>query len=105
MTKCQKQCNACPFIQERKFLKLGKYTWYINDPVNSESKNIVYLIQYKKENCKEDKQVGESERELGEKITKHRGYIHRKETNQTTGDHFNKPGHSISNMKITILEK
>ena len=25
--------------------------------------------------------------------------------NQTTGDHFNKPGHSISNMKITLLEK
>ena len=43
--------------------------------------------------------------ELGERISKHRNYIHRKETNQTTGDHFNKPGHSISNMKITILEK
>ena len=25
--------------------------------------------------------------------------------NQTTGDHFNKPGHSISNIKITILER
>ena len=49
--------------------------------------------------------MGESERELGEKISKHRGYIHRNEMNQTTGDHFNKPGHSKSNMEITRLEK
>ena len=85
--------------------KLGNYTWSINDLVNCESKNIVYFIQYNKENCKENKYVDESERDLGERISERRGYIHRKETNQTTGERFNKPGHLIKNMKTTILEK
>ena len=80
MKKCTKQCHACPYIQERKSVKHGKYTWSINDQVNCNSKNIIYLIQCNKENCRENKYIGESEREINERISEHRGYIYRKET-------------------------
>ena len=55
-------------------------------------------------NCKENKYIGESEREIYEKINEHRGYIYRKETQHTTGENFNRPWHSLANMKVTVLE-
>ena len=105
MTNCQNQCYACPFIQERKSVKLGQYTWSINDQVNCERKEkIIYLIQCDKKNCKNKNCWGKI-KAIRKRIREHRAYIHRTETDQTTGAHFNKPGHSISNMKITIIEK
>ena len=71
MKKCKKQCHPCPFIQERKSVKQGQYTWAINDHVDCESKNIIYLIQCNKDNCKENKYIGESEREIHERINEH----------------------------------
>ena len=34
-----------------------------------------------------------------------RDYINRKYMRYATGEHFNKPGHNLSNMKATVLEK
>ena len=34
-----------------------------------------------------------------------RGYINNKVVNLTTGDHFNQPGHSLANLKVSILEQ
>ena len=39
------------------------------------------------------------------RAAKHRGYINNQVIGITTGDHFNLPGHSLANMKVTILEK
>ena len=58
----------------------------------------------KKTYCKQ-KYIGETDRELREKISEHRGYIHNKKLTQATGAYFNLPGHSLSDMKVTILEK
>ena len=30
---------------------------------------------------------------------------HNKVTSQATGDHFNLPGHSLSDMKVMVIEK
>ena len=35
----------------------------------------------------------------------HIGNVKTRKLNKTTGAHFNKPGHSTSNMKFTVLEK
>ena len=104
MTKFKTNCPECPYVQERKSVKKGKYTWSINDQVDCETENIVYLIQYNKENCQENRYVGETERKVEDRISEHRGYIFRKEKKFTTGEHFNQPGHSLANMKFTILE-
>ena len=55
--------------------------------------NHIYLIQCNKDNCRENKYIGENERNINERISENRGYIHRKETQHATEAHFNKPGH------------
>ena len=35
----------------------------------------------------------------------HKQYVTSRQTTKATGLHFNLPGHSISDMKVTILEK
>ena len=56
------------------------------------------------DHCKQ-RYVGETERFLKKRISEHVGYIKNKNTHKSTGYHFNLPGHSLSNMKVTIIEK
>ena len=42
---------------------------------------------------------------MKDRLGNHKGYINNNHWNQPTGHHFNKPGHSIDNLTITILEK
>ena len=37
-------------------------------------------------------------------LADHRGYIKNEKQETTTGEHFNSPGHSLSDLKITVLE-
>ena len=104
MRKCNKPCQACPYIKEQKQIETQKFTWKINSHVNCESKNIVYIIECSKENCKM-KYIGETERTLAERLEEHRGYINQNKLNKSTGNHLNSRGHSISNLNISILEK
>ena len=105
MKKCGKQCPACPFVIEVKNMKSKEnFLWKINNYVTCNTSNIVYIIQCNKENCGLQ-YVGESGRSLKNRLSEHKGYIINKHLNQPTGAHFNKPGHDISNMNISILEK
>ena len=49
--------------------------------------------------------IGESERKLQKRLLEHRGYVNNYILSQATGHHFNQPGHDISNMTITAIEK
>ena len=49
--------------------------------------------------------IGESERALQERFSEHRGYVANKHLSKATGAHFNLPGHSTNDMRVTILEK
>ena len=51
------------------------------------------------------KYVGETEKTLAVRFAQHRGYARNKKLDKATGHHFNLPGHSMANMKVTILEK
>jgi hypothetical protein len=105
MVKCTQNCTACPYIKEGKSIKINKRTdWKINKKVDCNSYNIVYLIECNKNNCKE-KYIGETKRPLKFRLADHRGYIVNKNTNQATGLHFNLPGHSLANLKITVIEQ
>jgi hypothetical protein len=63
------------------------------------------LIHCDLEHCKENNYIGESEREFHERIKEHRRYIFRNDSRYATGEHFNRPGHTLANMKVTIIEK
>ena len=103
MKKCGKNCSACPFIREVKSLKINNMDWKINQNLNCEISNCIYLIECKKTNCSM-KYVGETKRILRFRFTEHRGYVNNSD-DTPTGEHFNSPGHSLADMTITILEK
>ena len=48
MTRCGKQCPACPYIKEGKFVKFKNSKWTINTEASCETKNIIYLIECNK---------------------------------------------------------
>ena len=39
------------------------------------------------------------------RLAGHRGYITNKVTSKATGAQFNLPGHSLANMKISVIEQ
>ena len=106
MIKCnQVYCRACPFIKERKNIKIDSHNaWNINKSVGCISHNIVYIIECDKEGCRE-KYIGETKRTLRFRLAEHRGYVVNKHTDKATGAHFNSPGHSEANLKISVIDQ
>ena len=103
MKKC-KGCVICPFIKERKEVKEKNVTWNISTLINCQTFNLVYMIECTKERCNQ-KYIGETERSLKDRISEHIGYVRTKKSSQATGYHFNLPGHSVGDLKVTGLER
>ena len=80
----------------------NKENWHTNRKLSCDTYNSIYMIE-----CKECSRIyiGESGRIMRARAAKHRGYINNQVIGIKTGDHFNLPGHSLANMKVTILEK
>jgi hypothetical protein len=104
MRKCGKNCTACPYIKEVKSLNINRSAWKINQNLDCNISNCVYLIECKKEKCNM-KYVGETKRILKFRLADHRGYINNFDETQATGKHFTSPGHSLADLSIVILEK
>ena len=104
MKRCPYDCNNCPYIQQGKTVKASAsdYIHEIESAVNCQTKNLVYCISC--DRCLEQ-YVGETEKTLSQRFAQHRGYVNNQKLDQATGEHFNLPGHSLSDMKVTILEK
>ena len=49
--------------------------------------------------------IGKSKWELKQRIQDHIGYIKKYSLSQAAGYHFNLPGHDVSYMNVTVLEK
>ena len=105
MGKCGKACPACPYVEAGKIVKVNKNTtWNIEKKVNCETFNCVYMLQCTKDNCKQ-RYIGQTGRQLKFRIANHRGYIQNQVTSKATGAHWNQPGHSLADMKFTVLEQ
>ena len=103
MKRCNKNCTACPYVKEVKYMKINKGEWKVNQSLNCERSNCIYLIECKKNNCKAV-YVGETKRTIKDRLSDHRGYVNNEKTETATGQHFNLPGHSLSDLTITVLE-
>ena len=51
------------------------------------------------------KYIGETERRLRDRISEHKTYITNDMKSKATGEHFNKPGHSVRDLRVVVLEK
>ena len=92
MKRCGKNCLICPYIFERKKVEGNSFTWIINNNMNCKShKNIIYMIECNKPSCKQ-RYIGETERNLFDRICEHLGYIRTRKHEKATGHHFNLPG-------------
>ena len=103
MKNCGKNCTACPYVREVKSLKINDNEWKINQNLNCDVSNCIYLIECKQDYCNM-KYVGETKRILKFRFAEHRGYVNNND-DTATGEHFNMPGHSLSDMTVTVLEK
>lgn len=65
---------------------------------------MVYAIICEKDKCKKV-YIGETKRMLKFRLADHRGYVTNKVTHKATGAHFNLPGHSLADLKITVIEQ
>ena len=94
-----------PDLRQGRNVKINKRsTWRINRRLNCNTFNAVYMIKCDKDNCKL-RYIGENKRSIKYRIANHRGYVVNKHVDKATGAHFNLPGHSLNNMKFTILEQ
>ena len=64
---------------------------------------MVYL-ECDKDSCWK-RYVGETEQMFKFRLADHRGYVSNKIESEPAGAHVNLPGHSLANMKVSILEQ
>ena len=62
------------------------------------------MIECNIDRCKQ-RYIGESKRPLKHRLADHRGYIVNQHIDKATGAHYDQPGHSLANIKVTILEQ
>ena len=62
------------------------------------------MIECEEDMCKQ-RYIGQTGRILKFRIAEHRGYVSNQVTSKATCAHFNLPGHSLANMKFTVLEQ
>ena len=103
MKKCGKNCGACPYIKEDNLIKINGKEWKLKKHFDCNTYNVVYAIICSKENCHKA-YIGESKRMLFARIADHRGYVSRGDTSKATGAHFSLPGHSLADLRVTIIE-
>ena len=105
MKQCGKACTACPYVHPGKKIKIDQNeTWQVKRDVNCNTYNCIYMIQCQKEKCGQ-KYIGQTGRIIKHRIADHRGYITNQVLARATGAHFNLPGHSLADMRYTVLEQ
>ena len=97
-------CGVCPYVRVGKSVRStnNNYQIEINTSVNCSSSNVIYMVGCKK--CTQQ-YIGETERSIRERFREHMGYVKASLKNKATGQHFNEPGHKVSDMTITVIEK
>ena len=103
MKRCPYDCNTCPYAQIGSKVKAARsnYIHKIVGHVDCQTDNLVYCISCNK--C-EEQYVGETEKTLAVRFSQHRGYARNGKLDKATGHHFNLPGHSLANMKVTTSQ-
>ena len=104
MTKCDNGCVVCPYIKECKSVKINQKQWNLSKQFNCNTFNVVYAITCQKENCRMS-YIGETKRMLRFRVADHFGYVRNHRLDTATGAHFNSPGHSLADLRVTVIEQ
>ena len=105
MSRCGKaNCQTCPYVQPGKTFQATAthYKVDLNAQLDCNSKNICYAISCDVPRCGQQ-YIGQTSKSLKERFGQHLGYVDRNV--EATGKHFNLPGHSKSDIRVTVVEK
>ena len=102
-----KKCNSCVYCHyimtgDKVKFTATKYIHHITTQITCNTSNLIYLITCIK--C-EMQYVGETYKRLKDRFLQHQGYVRSNKITKATGQHFNLPGHSLSDMRITAIEQ
>ena len=106
-----KPCPICPLTIEptNKIIGLvSKYEHTINEHLDFNTTNCIYYWKCTKVGCKDFPKceyIGKTKRSFKARYSEHRDYIKSDNLDEASGLHFNKPGHSVSDMKEIVIEK
>ena len=102
MKKCRFDCMTCPYVQTGKTVvaNSSNYKHDIENQVDCQTANVIYCLSCNK--CKEQ-YIGETEKTLSVRFRQHRGYVRNREIDKSTGEHFNKPGHTMALDRAAVF--
>ena len=109
--KCAKPCPACPFALapcKTVTSQVSNYEHEITTPVNCQTSNAVYYWKCIKDNCPDYpacEYIGLTSRTFQKRFYEHQYYAKSENVFQPSGEHFNKPGHSLHDMRGLVLEQ
>ena len=105
-------CSTCDYVQEGKVVKSTQSdaVAVINAAVNCRTARVIYCITCKKPRCR-SQYCGKTVSEFRTRMYQHRVSVTGTDgktgpnLEKAVGAHFNGPGHKVSDMSVTILEK
>ena len=104
-TPCgRSRCKICPALMttDRFTSHCTGKTYTLRSSATCKSKDVVYLIQCKRCGLQ---YVGETEQALNERLNSHRSDIKRKNIDKPVAAHFNKPGHSSTDLAVMVIDQ
>ena len=82
----------------------SNYQVELREKFDCNTENIIYCIECKVPRCKHIQYIGKTSDPLKVRFGSHHSNVNLQK-DQAISNHFNSPGHSISDMTITIIEK
>ena len=103
--RCRRNCTMCAYaiVSQHHEVPHSKVKHVITTELNCESTNVIYKLTCAK--CNKFLYIGETSRKACTRFQEHRGYISQKITSQPTGLHFTSTGHTVSDIRIQVIEK
>ena len=104
MKRCGK-CVNCPYVQTGRTVTAThtNFSVDINAPVDCNTCNVIYCITCIHPKCRLQ-YLGKTDGTLKKRFGGHRTDVEKKK-DCSIGRHFNLPGHSVSDMRVCIVEK
>ena len=107
---CNRLCMTCApagigpqdTIKTHKCMKTNQ-EWKITAPLTCESCNVIYRITCLK--CPHWTYIGETRRRFSDRLTDHRGYVNRGETQHPVGHHFSQGSHTLADLRAIPIER
>ena len=89
-------------IMEHKCMRTGR-TWDITSAIDCNTRNVIYKLLCQR--CPNWFYIGETERRPKDRLYQHRSCVHQQKLDTPAGEHFCRPGHSITDLSMLPFER